>query len=92
MTLNNYILPTLYEDQFGVVLLLIGSNDINNQTKDKINAEKLTEDFTKISKCWVAFGVKEVIISSISPKNNMVLTRLIRHLILSLIIIFQELI
>ena len=92
MTLNNYILPTLYEDQFGVVLLLIGSNDINNQTKDKINAEKLIEDFTKISKCWVAFGVKEVIISSISPKNNMVLTRLIRHLILSLIIIFQELI
>ena len=49
MTLHNYILSTLHEDQFGVVLLHIGSNDINNQTKDKINPEKLTEDSTKIS-------------------------------------------
>ena len=47
MTLHNYILSTLHEDQFGVVLLHIGSND--NQTKDKINTEKLTEDSTKIS-------------------------------------------
>ena len=33
--LNHYILPTLHEDHPDVVLLHIGSNDINNQTKDR---------------------------------------------------------
>ena len=37
--LNHYILPTLHEDQ-PVVLLHIDFNDVNNQTKDKINTEK----------------------------------------------------
>ena len=32
----------LHKDQPDVVLLHVGSNDINNQTKDKINTEKLT--------------------------------------------------
>ena len=40
----HYILPTAQEDQPGVALLHISSNDINNQTKDEINTEKLTED------------------------------------------------
>ena len=35
--LNHFILPTLHEDQPDVVLLHIGSNDVNNQTKDRIN-------------------------------------------------------
>ena len=39
--LNPYILPTLHEDQPIVVLLHIGSNDINKQTKDRINTGKL---------------------------------------------------
>ena len=40
--LNHYILPTLHKDHPDVVFLHIGSNDINNQTKDRINTEKLT--------------------------------------------------
>ena len=34
----------LHEDHPDVVLLHIDSNDINNQTNDKIKTEKLTED------------------------------------------------
>ena len=38
--LNHYFQPTLHEDQPDVVLLHIGSNDINNKTKDrKANGE-----------------------------------------------------
>ena len=37
--LNHYILPTLHEDQ-PVFWLHIDFNDVNNQTKDKINTEK----------------------------------------------------
>ena len=67
----------LHEDQPDVVLLHIGSNDINNQTKDKINTEKVTEDTINIGKSCINLGVKEVIISSILPKNNIALTCLI---------------
>ena len=73
--LNYYILPTLQEDQSDVILLHIGSNDINNQTKDKINTKKLTKDITNIGK---SLGVKEVIISSSLPKNIIAVTSLIR--------------
>ena len=60
--LRDYILPTLQEDQPDVVLLHIGSNDINDQTKDIINTEKLTEDIINIDKSCIDLGVKEVII------------------------------
>ena len=60
--LRDYILPTLQEDQPDVVLLHIGSNDINDQTKYIINTEKLTEDIINIDKSCIDLGVKEVII------------------------------
>ena len=41
-SLNHYILPSLHEGHPYVVLPHIGSNGINNQTKDRINTEKLT--------------------------------------------------
>ena len=63
--LNHYILPTLHEDCTEVVLLHVGSNDINNQTKDRINNEKLTGDIINIGKSCIDVGVKEVVISSI---------------------------
>ena len=74
----NHILPTLHEDQPDVVLLHIGSNDINNQTKDRINAKKLTGDTINIGKSCLDLGVKEVVIS-ILPNKNISLTRLIRQ-------------
>ena len=76
--LRDYILPTLHQDQPDVVLL-IGSNDINNQTKDKINTEKLARDIINIGKSCINLGVKEVVISSILCKKNIVLTRLMRQ-------------
>ena len=68
--LNNYILPTLHEDQPDVVLLHIGFNDINNQTKDRINTEKLTGDIINIGKSCIDLGVKDVVMSSILPKKE----------------------
>ena len=77
--LNHYILPTLHEDHPDVVLLRIGSNDIHNQTKDRINTEKLKGDIINIGKSCIDLGVKEVVISSILPKKNIALTRLLRQ-------------
>ena len=76
--LNHYFQPTLHEDQPDVVLLHIGSNDINNQTKDRINTEKLTGNIINIGKSCIDLGVKEVVISSILHKKKFALTHLIR--------------
>ena len=76
---NHYILPTLHEDHLDVVWLHIGSNDIINQTKDRINTEKLMGDIINIGKFCIDLGVKEVVISSILPKKNITLTHLIRQ-------------
>ena len=42
-------------------MLHIGSNDIDNQRKDKINTGKLTEDIINTGKSCIDVGVKEVI-------------------------------
>ena len=77
--MNHYFLPTLYEDHCDVALLHIGFNDINNnQTKDSINTDKVTEDITIIGKSCIDVGVKEVVIS-ILPKKNIALTHLRRQ-------------
>ena len=72
--MNHYILPTLHKDQPDVVLLHIGSNDINNQTKDKTDTEKLTGDIINIGKSCIDLVA---VISSVLPKTNISLTRLI---------------
>ena len=77
--MNHYILPTLHEDQPDVVLLHVDSKYINNQTKDRINTEKLTEDIINTGKSCIDLGVKELVISSILPIKNIALTRLIRQ-------------
>ena len=76
--MNHYILPTLHEDHLNVILLHICSNDINNQKKDRINTEKLTGDIINIGKSCIDLGVKKVV-TSILPKKNIALTRLIRQ-------------
>ena len=75
--MNHYILTTLHKDHPDVVFLHIGSNDINYQTNDRINTEKLTEDIINIGKSCINLVVKEVVASSILPKKNIALTRLI---------------
>ena len=77
--LHHYILPTLHKDHPDVALLHIGSNDINNQTKDRINTGKLTGDIINIGKSCIDLGVKEVVILLILPKKNIELTRLIQQ-------------
>ena len=56
----------------------IGSIDINNQTNNRRNTEKLTGDIINIGKSCIDLGVKKVVISSILPKKGIALTRLIR--------------
>ena len=75
--MNHYILPTLHEDDPDDVLLHIGSNDMNNQTKGRRNTEKLTGYIINIGKSCIDLGVKEVVILSMLPKKNIVLIRLI---------------
>ena len=77
--LNYSILPTLHQDHPDVVLVHIGSSDINNQTENRINTEKLTGDIINIGKSCINLGVKEVVTSSILPKKNIALTRFIRQ-------------
>ena len=77
--MNHHILPTLHEDHPDVVLLHIGSNDINNKRKDRKNNEKLTGDIINIGQSCIDLGVKKLVISSTLPKNNIALTRLIRQ-------------
>ena len=67
---NHYSIINLHEDQPDVVLLHIGSDDINNETKGKINTEKLTGDIINIGKSCIDLGVKEVVISSVLPKQS----------------------
>ena len=66
-------------EQYEEPLEHISSNDINNQTKDIINTEKLTRDIIKIGKSCIDLGMKEVVISSILLKKNIALPRLIRQ-------------
>ena len=56
-------------------MLHIGSDDINNQTKDKINTVKLTGDIISIGKSCIDLGMKGVVISSMLPKKNIAFTR-----------------
>ena len=49
------------------ILLHSGSNDINNQASDKVNTEKLAQYFIDIDKCFISFGMKEVIMVSVLP-------------------------
>ena len=44
---------------------------MDNQTKDKINTEKLTGDIINIGKSYIDLGDKEVVISSILPKKTL---------------------
>ena len=60
----------LQEGQPDVVLFCISSNDINNQTKNKINTENLKEDIINIGKSCINLCVKGVIISSVLLNND----------------------
>ena len=60
----------LQKGQPDVVLFCISSNDINNQTKNKINNENLKEDIINIGKSCINLCVKGVIISSVLLNND----------------------
>ena len=52
-------LRTPHEDQPNVVVLLVGSNDINKQTGGKDNDETIAKDIVNIFKCCITFREKK---------------------------------
>ena len=66
---DNNILPTLNEDQLDVFVLHIVSNNIINQTVDKVYSDILGAVIISNGKCCINFGLKEVIISPMFLKN-----------------------
>ena len=77
--LNYHIMPSLLREKPDIVLINIGSNDINfkNLTIDLCDLAQQIIDLGFLCK---QYGVKEVIISSIIPKKSVRLTCLIREL------------
>ena len=68
--LGHFITPILEEDQPDMVIIPVGPNDITNNTINNIDAKGISKRVTEIRKKWLLYGVKEVIITSISIKRH----------------------
>ena len=84
--LSHHAIPTMHEDHPDVVVIHIGSNDVTKQEFDGIDEETinqktrtLTDNIINIGKNFIRNGATEVLISSILPKKNIKLTRVIRR-------------
>ena len=75
--LDRYIIPTLEEDRPDVVLIHVGSNNVN-PWDDLNEREIIANKIIKIGKRCREAGVKEVIISSILMKRDRRLSEVIR--------------
>ena len=78
--LEYYVSPTLDEDKPDVVVIHVGSNDVNHENFDRINVTEISERIINIGKQCLYYGVKEVLISSIFPKKQIKLTSIIREI------------
>ena len=78
--LEHYVTPTLNEEEPDIVVIHIGSNDIDFRKLRQNTVENIGNDIINIGKKCREFGVSKVIISSVLVKNNMKLTKFIRQL------------
>ena len=80
LDLEHYIKPTLNNNRPDAVIIHVGSNDINfrNFSCDTA-ANDIAENIIKVALLCKEYGVNEVIISSILPKSNIKLSKLIRQ-------------
>ena len=69
----------LVEDKPDVVLIHVGCNNVTKDMKDKLNVKELSKNIVDIGLKCKAYGVNEVIISSILVKKDRNLTKLIRQ-------------
>ena len=77
--LNHFVEPMLVEDKPDVVLIHVGCNNVTKDMKDKLNVKELSKNIIDIGLKCKAYGVDEVIISSILVKKDRNLTKLIRQ-------------
>ena len=77
--IKHFVAPTLVEDKSDVVIIDVGCNDVKNQKMDTDDPNKRADRIIDIAKLCANYGVKDVIASSVLPKRNISLTRIIRE-------------
>ena len=77
--LGHHVLPILKEDKPDSVLIHIGTNDVNNHKLYAVSPEKLASDIIEIGRTCKSFNVKEVFISSVLCRNEVILSNQINR-------------
>ena len=77
--LGHHVLPILKEDKPDSVLIHIGTNDVNNHKLYAVSPEKLASDNMEIGRTCKSFNVKEVFISSVLCRNEVILSNQINR-------------
>ena len=77
--LGHHVLPILKEDKPDSVLIHIGTNDVNNHKLYAVSPEKLASDIIKIGRTCKSFNVKEVFVSSVLWRNEVILSNQINR-------------
>ena len=72
--LGHHVLSILKEDKPDSVLTYIGTNDLNNHKLYAVSPEKLASDIIEIDRTCKPFNVKEVFISSVLCRNEVILS------------------
>ena len=77
--LDHFITPVLEDDRLDIMIIRVGSNDITHNSINNTDAKRISKRIVNITKKYLLYGVKEVIISSIFIKSQFKLTRIIRQ-------------
>ena len=78
--LDHYVTPTLNEEKPDIVVIHVGSNDIDFRHLRNNTVEDIGRTIINIGKKCRESGVSKVIISSVLIKNNIKLSKFIRQL------------
>ena len=77
--LDHFITPVLEDDRLDIMIIRVGSNDITHNSINNTDAKRISKRIVNITKKYLLYGVKEVIISSIFIKSQFKLTRITRQ-------------
>ena len=80
LDLEHYIKPSLKNNRPDAVVIHLGLNDVDFRNIRSVTAVKdIAENIIKIPLLCKEYGVSEVVVSSILPKRNIKLSKLIRQ-------------
>ena len=77
--LEHYVLPTLVDEKPDIIIIHIGSNDVNQSNYTNVNPMNLAQSIIAIGNKCKYYGVKEVVISSILIKRNVEISKVIHQ-------------